>query len=92
MTVRAYASACLPCPLPFQSDAVKQEIDRHEDMLRSCLRAVEALARLPGVEGCPPFQQFMRRTVLQGPLKDKYAAIERERAEQEGGADAMDTS
>lgn len=27
--------------------AVKQEVDRNEDMLRSCLRAIDALAKLP---------------------------------------------
>ena len=30
-----------------KGDAVKQEVDRNEDMLRSCLRAVDALAKLP---------------------------------------------
>lgn len=33
-----------PPPLP---PAVKQEVDRNEDMLRSCLRAIDALAKLP---------------------------------------------
>lgn len=36
-----------PCPL-IQSRAVKQEIDRNEDLIRSCLRAVAALDALPG--------------------------------------------
>ncbi len=30
--------------------AVKQEIDRNEDMLRSCLRAVDALAKMPNAQ------------------------------------------
>jgi len=30
--------------------AVKQEIDRNEDMLRSCLRAIDALAKLPNAQ------------------------------------------
>lgn len=30
--------------------AVKQEVDRNEDMLRSCLRAVDALAKLPNAQ------------------------------------------
>jgi cullin-associated NEDD8-dissociated protein 1 len=33
-----------------KSDAVKQEIDRNEDLLRSCLRAVVALEKLEA--GC----------------------------------------
>jgi hypothetical protein len=130
-----------------KSDAVKQEVDRHEDMLRACLRALDALnrcgrqrlrqaaeparARRVGVssrrrsdclvlccvcracppcmrrrrsatpklrppplrpprvcrraEGCEPFQAMMRRTVLgNAVLKEKLAAIEKERAEAEG--------
>ncbi len=60
-------------------------------MLRSCLRAVDALAHLPGVEGCGPFQAFMRRTVLGTPsLKEKYTAIERERTETAGNTSRVD--
>ncbi|KAG2500009.1 hypothetical protein HYH03_002291 [Edaphochlamys debaryana] len=74
-----------------KSDAVKQEIDRHEDMLRSCLRCVDALAHVPGADNNGAFQGFLRKVVLGTPgLKDKYAAIQRERAEAEG--DAMDTA
>lgn len=72
-----------------KSDAVKQEVDRHEEMLRSCLRAVDALHRLPGAEASQPFTAFLKRTVVSnGPLKDKYLAVQQERAEAEG--DAMD--
>ncbi len=63
-------------------------MDRHEDLLRSCMRAVYAVAKLPGVEACTPFQAFMRRTVLTAPIKDKYNAAVKEWAE----VDAMDTS
>ena len=115
-----------------KSDAVKQEVDRHEDMLRACLRAVDALnrwgaagaaagrarrkpgGRRPGAaalhsaasssdvepvllpccprrraEACEPFQAMMRRTVLgNAVLKEKLAAIEKERAETEGATAA----
>ncbi|GIL73243.1 hypothetical protein Vretimale_4847 [Volvox reticuliferus] len=75
-----------------KSDAVKQEIDRHEDMLRSCLRCVDALEHVPGSDNNPAFQNFLRKIVLGTPaLKEKYLAIQRERAEAEGG-DAMDTA
>lgn len=30
-----------------KADAVKQEVDRNEDMIRSALRAVDALSRMP---------------------------------------------
>lgn len=32
------------------------QLDRHEDMLRSCLRCVDALAHVPGADSNPPFQ------------------------------------
>lgn len=32
------------------------QIDRHEDMLRSCLRAVDALSHVPGVDAAVAFQ------------------------------------
>ncbi len=66
------------------------QIDRHEDMLRSCLRAVAALQQLPGVEGCAPLTAFMRRILAVPALKEKYAAVEQERVEQQQGSGAMD--
>eukprot|EP00983_Pelagomonas_calceolata_P119498 1160611-Pelagomonas_calceolata.AAC.8 len=70
------------------------QVDRHEDMLRSCLRAVDALAHLPGIQACGPFQAFMRRVVLISPILERYKQVEKERAEAEGPVrvDAMDTS
>eukprot|EP00798_Chlamydomonas_sp_ICE-L_P008748 gene8748-33609_t len=75
-----------------KSDAVKQEIDRHEDMLRSCLRAVDSLKRLQGSEASTPFQAFLKKTVMSAALKEKYAAVEKERLESEGASDSMDLS
>lgn len=82
-----------------KSDAVKQEVDRNEDMLRSCLRAVDTLARLPGSAGVVAFKQFLEGTVNAGPMKERYAAIVSERRQAEGrggvkivggGPEAMD--
>ena len=40
-----------------------------------------------------PSQTFLTRVVLVPPLREKYAAIQKERAEADGGAgDAMDLS
>ena len=36
------------------------QVDRNEDMLRSCLRAVEAISRIPGVNACEPWRNFMQ--------------------------------
>ncbi|GAX78344.1 hypothetical protein CEUSTIGMA_g5786.t1 [Chlamydomonas eustigma] len=75
-----------------KSDAVKQELDRHEDMIRSCLRAIDALACIPGSATCAPFQAFLGKTVMAPAFKDKYLLLQRERAEADRGADAMDLS
>lgn len=60
-------------------------------MIRSCLRAIEAVNHIPKVNTCAPFKQFMNRTVLTGTLAAKYTAIREERAEAEG-TESMDTS
>ena len=38
----------------------RPQVDRNEDMLRSCLRAVEAISRIPGVNACEPWRNFMQ--------------------------------
>jgi hypothetical protein len=60
-------------------------VDRHAELIRSCLRAVDALHRLPGAESNAPFAAFLKRTVAAaGPLKEQYALVQAERAEAEG--------
>ncbi len=67
-------------------------MDRNEDMLRSCLRAIDALGRIPNAGTCAPFQRFMA-ALVSGPMAARYAGVKAERAEAEGAApDAMDTS
>ncbi len=67
-------------------------------MLRSCLRAVESISHIPGVEAHAAFQKFLTLTVLKPPLKERYAAIAAERAgvpsavADVGHGDAMDLS
>ncbi|KAI8473659.1 MAG: armadillo-type protein [Monoraphidium minutum] len=67
-----------------KSDAVKQEMDRHEESLRSCLRAVDALDRLPGAAAAARWAAFMQRTSVSAALKDKLAAVRAEREEAQG--------
>ncbi|DBB08467.1 hypothetical protein WJX82_000009 [Trebouxia sp. C0006] len=74
-----------------RGEPVKQEVDRNEDMVRSCLRAIEAVNRIPNVNSCAPFKQFMSRTVLTGAMATKYNMIKEERAEAEG-TESMDMS
>ena len=68
-----------------KSDAVKQEVDRNEDMLRSCLRAVAVLNRLPSAANVVPFKQFMEGVVMSGAMKERYNAILAEKRQAEGG-------
>lgn len=82
-----------------KTDAVKQEIDRNEDMLRACLRAIDALARLPGAVTVAAFKGMMDNVVNQGQMKERYAAVVQERKGAEGkkgvwggGAEPMDMS
>ena len=62
-----------------KSDAVTQEIDRNKDLQRSCLRAVAALASLPGAMDNPAFKAFMDQTVKAEDMKQRYEEIEAER-------------
>ena len=44
-----------------KSDAVKQEVDRNEDLIRSALRAVDSLHRLPDAATDAAFTGFMSK-------------------------------
>ena len=60
------------------------QVDRNEDMIRSALRAVDAISRIPNVDACVPFKQLMQNAVLQDPMASKFRTIRDERAEAEG--------
>eukprot|EP00246_Nothoceros_aenigmaticus_P008850 TRINITY_DN2398_c0_g2_i1.p1 TRINITY_DN2398_c0_g2~~TRINITY_DN2398_c0_g2_i1.p1 ORF type:complete len:1034 (-),score=241.13 TRINITY_DN2398_c0_g2_i1:61-2811(-) len=60
-----------------KADAVKQEVDRNEDMIRSALRAVDSLNRISG-DGSSKFKAFMNNIVKTGPLGEKYNAVRHE--------------
>lgn len=64
------------------------QLDRHEESLRSCLRAVDALDRLPGAPSNPKWAAFMGRTPGGPALRDKLAAVRAERDEADGRAPA----
>lgn len=61
-----------------KTDAVKQELDRNEDMLRSCLRCIDALSRLDSLQENGSFKTFMD-SVLNSSHKIKLEAIVKER-------------
>ncbi|KAL3700206.1 hypothetical protein R1sor_018228 [Riccia sorocarpa] len=72
-------------------DAVKQEVDRNEDMIRSTLRAIESLNRISG-EPSTRFKTFMQSVVKSGSLAEKYNAVRHESDSLVGGGDIMDMS
>jgi len=55
--------------------AVKQQIERNEEMIRSALRAIAAIAKVPNVESVTKFDEFLKQTVSVPPLAEKYAQI-----------------
>lgn len=66
-----------------KSDAVRQEVDRNEDMLRSCLRAVDALDRIDGSHGIIGFKTFLQNIVQSDSIAPKFRAIIKERNQTE---------
>mmetsp|Transcript_56920 Transcript_56920/g.180106 ORF Transcript_56920/g.180106 Transcript_56920/m.180106 type:complete len:694 (+) Transcript_56920:1730-3811(+) len=71
-------------------DAVKQEVDRNEDMFRSALRAVDVVTRIPGAEHSAKLQDFLKNIVNQGPMAARYAAVRVENENSGTGLDAME--
>ena len=66
-----------------KADAVKQEVDRHEDMLRTTLKLVDAFTKLidyktgqaaaPATAAAPPGVSFDRFYVLMGKIEKATA-------------------
>lgn len=66
-----------------KADAVRQEVDRNEDMLRSCLRAIDTLDKIEGSEGVLEFKTFLQNVVYSDTVAPKYNAIVKERKQSE---------
>jgi len=58
--------------------AVKQQVERNDELIRSALRAVVFISKIEGIENSFKFQEFLRTTILQGALSEKYEAIVKE--------------
>ncbi|KAJ6928192.1 hypothetical protein NC651_012022 [Populus alba x Populus x berolinensis] len=58
--------------------AVKQEVDRNEDMIRSALRAIASLNRLSGGDCSLKFKNLMSEISKSPTLWDKYYSIRNE--------------
>lgn len=75
-----------------KTDAVKQEVDRNEDMIRSALRAIHSLAKIPDAEtSSAKFKTFLTSVVRTGTLADKFTAVQHE-SDTLVATDAMDAS
>ncbi|VAI12984.1 unnamed protein product [Triticum turgidum subsp. durum] len=61
-----------------KGDAVKQEIDRNEDMIRSALRAIAALSRISGSDYSMKFKNLMNKITATPSLADKYNSVRSE--------------
>lgn len=61
-----------------KQDAVKQEVDRNEDMIRSALRAIASLNRISGGDCSIRFKNLMNEIAKSPTLWDKYHSIRNE--------------
>lgn len=61
-----------------KQDAVKQEHDRNEDMIRSALRAISSLDRINGVDYSHKFKSLIAEMKRSTPLWEKYQTIRNE--------------
>lgn len=61
-----------------KQDAVKQEIDRNEDMIRSALRAIASLNRISGGDCSLKFKNLMNEISKSPTLWEKYCSIRNE--------------
>ena len=71
--------------------AVQQEVERNDELVRSALRAIYAISKIPNVESNPKWEEFLRQTVKVGEIGEKYAAIKAE-GEHAERTDPMDLS
>lgn len=72
--------------------AVQQEVDRNDELVRSALRSIYSISRIPNVESNPKWDEFLRTTVKVGDIGEKYASIKAEGEHAERSSDAMDLS
>ncbi|XP_078432582.1 cullin-associated and neddylation dissociated [Wolffia australiana] len=61
-----------------KQDAVKQEVDRNEDMIRSALRAISSLNRISGGDCSLKFKTLMQKIMSQSAMAEKYNAVRSE--------------
>jgi len=65
-----------------KDSAVKQEFDSNEELVRSALRAVCAISRIPNVDQNYKWEEFMK-IVTTGEIGQKFEIIRRDSSSQE---------
>jgi len=58
-----------------KENAVKQQVERHGELVRSAMRACRSLEKLPDADAVTKFTDFVRTTLRGGKLAEKYAAV-----------------
>ena len=58
-----------------KNNAVKQQIDRHAELVRSAMRVCRALEKLPDTDLVIKFSELLRTTLRGDKLRDRYAAV-----------------
>ncbi|KAJ3680666.1 hypothetical protein LUZ60_016944 [Juncus effusus] len=61
-----------------KTDAVKQEVDRNEDMIRSALRAIASISRVSGSDCSMKFKMLMNHITSTPSLSEKFNAVRSE--------------
>jgi len=58
--------------------AVKQDIEKNDELIRSCLRAVAYITRIPNAESNIKFSEFMKNSVRSPEVVEKWNSIKAE--------------
>jgi len=60
--------------------AVKQQVDRNEELIRSALRAIAAISRIPDFDSAVRFDEFIKQTVKTSTYAEQFENILKETA------------
>jgi len=72
--------------------AIQQDAERNDELVRSALRAIYSISRIPNVESNIKWEEFLKQTVKVGETGEKYNAIKNEADQQHERGDSMDLS
>eukprot|EP01111_Echinosteliopsis_oligospora_P003334 TRINITY_DN1530_c1_g2_i4.p1 TRINITY_DN1530_c1_g2~~TRINITY_DN1530_c1_g2_i4.p1 ORF type:complete len:1241 (+),score=375.18 TRINITY_DN1530_c1_g2_i4:377-4099(+) len=75
--------------------AVKQQVERNDEMVKSAMRAVASISKIPNAETVQKFDEFVKQSILANPaLTQKYQTILAEETTNTNTVsfDAMDTT